>query len=195
MQKAGLYENLDDLELMSFAAGDDREAFAEIYNRYKRPLYLHAYKMLGNREEAKDVLQDVFAGLWGKRHSIEVESDLSPYLYRSVKHRILNLISRKKTQDRYLESLAAFIEESENITDLQVRENELQELIEQEMTRLPPKMREVFELSSRQDLSYKEIGELLGISDKTVKKQVHNARAILRNRLAMITVFLYCFWS
>ncbi len=195
MQKARLYENLDDLELMSYAAEDDREAFAEIYNRYKRPLYLHAYKMLGNQEEAKDVLQDVFAGLWGKRHSIVLESGLSPYLYRSVKYRILNIVSHKKTQDRYLESLAVFIEKSENITDLQVRENELRELIEQEITRLPPKMREVFELSSRQDLSYKEIGELLGISDKTVKKQVHNARAILRNRLAVVSVFLYCFWS
>ncbi len=195
MQKAPLYENLDDLELMAYAADDDREAFAEIYNRYKRPLYLHAYRMLGNQEEAKDVLQDVFAGLWGKRHSIILENGLSPYLYRSVKYRILNIVSHKKTQDRYLESLAAFIEKSENMTDLQLQENELRELIELEITRLPPKMRAVFELSSRQDLSYKEIGEILGISDKTVKKQVHNARAILRNRLAVVSVFLYCLWS
>lgn len=193
MQKAGLYQNLDDLELMSYTAEDDREAFVELYNRYKRPLYLHAYKMLGSQEEAKDVLQDVFARLWGKRHSIVLESGLSPYLYRSVKYRILNIVSRKKTQDRYLESLAAFIEKSENLTDLQVRENELRELIEKEITLLPPKMREVFELSSQQDLSYKEIAEILGISDKTVKKQVHNARTILRNKLAAVLAFLYYF--
>jgi RNA polymerase sigma-70 factor (ECF subfamily) len=185
------YKSLGDLELMSLVSTNDTGAFAEIYQRYKHVLYTHAYRMLGNDDEAKDVLQDVFTSIWDRRHSIALRSSLSSYLIQSTKHRILNIISSKKTEDRYLRSLDNFIEAGSNTTDLQLGGQELQQLIEEEISLLPEKMREVFKLSSTDEFSYQEIGGMLGISDKTVKKQVHKARSILRKKLTFFTFLCF----
>jgi RNA polymerase sigma-70 factor (ECF subfamily) len=179
----GLYHSHTDLELMVLISGDDELAFAEIYQRYKGVLFLHAYRILGSEEEAKDILQDLFAKLWTKRASINLKTTLSAYLYSSVRNRIFDLIAHKKVEEKYISSLAWFIEEGECITDHLMREKELSELIEKEIAMLPPKMREVFLLSRKQNLSHKEIADELNISDKTVKKQVNNALNILREKL------------
>ena len=62
----------------------------------------------------------------------------------------------------------------------------MEELIEKELAALPPKMREVFELSRKANLNYREIAEKLNISDNTVKKQMSNALKILRSRLGVV---------
>lgn len=187
------YQEFSDLELMTLISEDDDQAFAEIYQRYKGVLFMHAYRILGSEEETKDVLQELFTALWTKRNSIVLKVSLSSYLYGAIRNRIFDVIAHKKVEERYIDSLAAFIEEGECVTDHQLRENELAALIEREIALLPPKMRAVFELSRKKNLSYSEIADELHISDKTVKKQVNNALHILRVKLDIafiITVFL-----
>jgi RNA polymerase sigma-70 factor, ECF subfamily len=189
----GAYYKHSDAELIILVSGDDGEAFAEIYQRYKAPLFLHAYRILGNDEEAKDVLQELFATLWVRRNSIDLKTSLSSYLYKSVRNRIFDLIAHKRVEERYIHSLATFIEEGVCITDQQIREKELGEIIEKEVSLLPQKMREIFQLSRNEHLSYKEIAVELKISDKTVKKQVSNALNILREKLD-VAFLLTLFW-
>lgn len=177
------YQNFSDQELMAFVSEDDDLAFAEIYHRYKGILYLHAYRILGNEEESKDVLQELFTTLWSKRSTIVLKGSLSSYLYGACRNRIFDMISHKKVELKYLNSLASFVEEGECVTDHLLREKQLTELIEKEIELLPTKMRQVFELSRKQNLSYTEIANELQISDKTVKKQVTNALHILRTKL------------
>jgi RNA polymerase sigma-70 factor (ECF subfamily) len=186
------YYPSSDLELAALVANDDDQAFAEIYRRYNSVLFLHAYRMLGDQEEAKDILQELFTTLWLNRKEIKLHTSFSSYLYKALRNRIFDVIAHKKVEQKYISSLAAFIEKGEWLTDQQVREKELTVLIEQEVSLLPPKMREVFEMSRNTDLSYKEIAEELRISDKTVKKQVSNALHILRQKLdlAFILVFI-----
>lgn len=177
------YQQSSDFELAALLAQDDDQAFAEIYQRYKGVLFLHAYRMLGDQEEAKDILQELFTTLWVNRKSIKLTTSFSSYLYKAVRNRIFDVIAHRKVEQKYISSLADFIENGECVTDQQVREKELTVLIEREVSLLPPKMRAVFELSRNTDLSYKEIAEELHISDKTVKKQVSNALTILRQKL------------
>ncbi|MFC5412605.1 RNA polymerase sigma factor [Larkinella bovis] len=181
-----------DLELVALIAQDDVQAFAEIYQRYKGILYRHAYRMLNDQEEAKDVLQDLFTTFWTRRKEISVKGSLSSYLYSALRNRIFDLIAHKQVEQKYIQSLAHFMEAGECITDQQVREKELSALIEKEILLLPPRMREVFELSRKHNLSYKEIADELNISDKTVKKQVNNALTILREKIdiAFLLAFL-----
>lgn len=185
----GSYHTYSDLELMGFISQDDELAFAEIYHRYKGVLFLHAYRMLGDEDEAKDILQELFTVLWTKRNNIILNNSLSSYLYGSVRNRIFDFIAHKKVEKRYITSLTDFLTEGECITDHRVREKELSSLIEKEVSLLPPKMREVFELSRKKNLSYKEIADELHISDKTVKKQVNNALNILRKKLDVTFIF------
>lgn len=186
-----MYNKLSDVELTALLKDGDHTAFTEIYSRYWAVLYLHGRKMLRDDEEARDVVQELFTYLWKNAALLAVTGSLSSYLYRSVRNRIFNLIERKRIINDYQKSLIQFLEVGELVTDELVRERELSEQIEKEIQLLPPKMREVFELSRKQHLSYKEIGEQLGISDQTVRRQVSNALSILRTKLGVSVGVIY----
>ncbi|MGX5857936.1 RNA polymerase sigma-70 factor [Dyadobacter jiangsuensis] len=185
------YQGCTDSALLALIADDDQLAFAEVYRRYKGVLFLHARRILGNDEEGKDVLQELFTTLWTRRDSIDLTTNLSAYLYASVRNRVFDIIAHRKVEEKYMASLATFVEKGEYLTDQQLLEQELKEVIEKEIALLPPKMREVFELSRKQELSYKEIADQLHISDKTVKKQVSNALHILREKLDTAFTLLF----
>ncbi|GEO06011.1 DNA-directed RNA polymerase sigma-70 factor [Adhaeribacter aerolatus] len=184
------YHTLADQVLFDLVKSEDEAAFKEIYERYFDVLYIHAYKRLQNKEEAQDVIQEVFAALWDKREHISLTSSLPAYLFTAVRNRILNNLAHRKYELSYLQSLQQFINQGVCQTDHLVRENQLQTLIEKEIAALPPKMQEVFSLSRNAHLSHKEIAAELNLSEQTVKKQVNNALRILRTKLGLL-IFLY----
>jgi RNA polymerase sigma-70 factor (ECF subfamily) len=169
-------------------------AFAEIYTRYKWLLHTHAHKWMHDREEAMDIIHELFSNLWEKRESINFNATLSGYLYTAVRNRILNRVAHKKVESTYISSLQTFLDKGESLTDHLVRENELRAIIEKEIAALPAKMREVFELSRKANLSHKDIAQQLDISEQTVRKHVQNALRALRVRLGVF-VFLYMLFS
>jgi len=176
---------------MDFLKSGDHVAFTEIYNRYKGLLYIHAYKMLRDEEEAKDVLHELFAALWARGKDLVLHTSLSNYLYSAVRNRVLDVVSHKQVESVYLESLQHFMEEGDCITDHLLREKDLAAIIEREIAALPAKMREVFELSRKANLTHKEIAEQLKISEQTVKKQVSNALKILRVKLGVLVYLVF----
>lgn len=185
------YRMLPDAELLELLKVGDRAAYTEIYERYKGILHQHAYKKLGDREEAKEVVQWLFVTLWTRRETLPLETSLSGYLYTAVRNRILNMIAHKAVESRYIGSLEQFYKQGEYITDNQVREQELAAIIEKEIACLPAKMREIFEMSRKTNLSHKEIAETLRLSEQTVRTQVRNALRILRVKLGIVIYLIY----
>ncbi|MCD0488639.1 RNA polymerase sigma-70 factor [Pedobacter sp. MC2016-14] len=185
-----VYRNYTDVELTDLLRSGDHLAFTEIYKRYTNVLQGHAYSKLQDREEAIDLVQELFVSLWTKRESIVIHTTLSGYLYTAVRNRILNVILHKKVASDYITSLQDFIDHGEALTDHLVREKELRLIIEKEISALPEKMRAVFELSRKEGLSHKEIAEKLGLSEKTVKNQVNNSLKALKGKLGPLFVFL-----
>ena len=180
--------NVSDNDLVFLLQEGSEDAYTEIYNRYKWLLHTHAYKKLGDRDAANDLIQELFTSLWVRRKDIVLTSTLSAYLYTSIRNKVLNIIEHRQVESKYIVSVANFAEQYVSATDHKVRENQLMEIIEREIASLPPKMRQVFELSRKSHLSHKEIAEHLGISEETVKSQVKNALKLLRVRLGL---FLY----
>lgn len=181
--------NLSDQELAALLREGDTGAFANIYNQYKATLYLHALRTLNNPDESTDLVQEVFTNLWDKRATFELKSTIANYLYGAIRNRVLNYIARQNTRAQYAKAIQEFLDKGEFITDNLIREKELAAIIEREITSLPEKMRQVFLLSRNTELSHKEIGDQLGISDKTVKKQVANAVRILRLKINLSILF------
>lgn len=184
------YNKLTDLELTNLLKIGDHLAFTEIYNRYKFILHAHAINKLRDREEARDIIQEVFTYMWSKREIIQFSGSLSGYLYGAVRHAILNKITRKQVQERYFNSIKAFAMQRDVVTDHLIRESQLKNYIEKEIALLPPKMREVFEMSRKEYLSHKEIAWKLEISEQTVSKQITNALRILRVKLGIL-IYLF----
>jgi len=177
-----IYSAHTDQELITLLRKGDHNAFTEIYKRYWSVLYLHARHMLRQEDQARDVIQEVFAAMWNKHTQIELTISLNAYLYKAVRNTILNIIRHGKVKENYLADLGDFIDQEKVETDELVRYNDLKRLIEREILNMPPKMREIFEMSRKEGLSHAEIGARLGISDLTVKKQVSKAVTILRKK-------------
>ena len=182
------YGTNTDRELIGLLKEGDRAAFTEIYNRYWSSMYAHVYKMLRDRDDTMDVLQDLFSALWLKATDINPETKLSGHLYLSARNRVFNLIQQHRVRNDFLGSMATFMTEVGTETMDAIDERAMAEAVESEIARLPAKMREVFELSRKHNLTHKEIAEHLDISEQTVRKQVQNALRILRPRLQAIGV-------
>lgn len=181
-------------ELTALLRKGDHAAYARIFHRYKEMLYRHAFNLLGDLDEAEDIVQEVFLVLWQKRETLEPVSSLQAYLYKATRNRIFNLMSHRKVAARYQQSISRFWEQGRYITDEQLREKELTKIIEQEIRALPPGMQRVFRLSREEGLSHQEIGTRLDISPKTAKLQVAKALRILKLRigyffLSFLTLF------
>jgi RNA polymerase sigma-70 factor (family 1) len=186
-----VYSELSDQELSALLKEGDHRAYTEIYHRFKAPLYIHAYNKIRNTEEAKDLVQELFVSLWNNRQTLNLGNHLSSYLYTAVRNRVFRAISRLGLEYAYISSLQDSINQGTCITDHRVRENQLQEMINREIDALPPKMREIFLLSRRNNLTHSEIAEKLGIAEPTVKKQVNNALKTLRVKLGMFTFLIF----
>lgn len=180
-----------DQQLLDCLKSGDQLAFAEIYKRYWKVMYFHALKMLGDEDDAKDLVQELFAAIWTKRRDIPFNSNLSGYLYITIRNKIINLVQQKKVRRDYVGSLAVFTEETSNGTVEHLDEKELLIIVEKEIQNLPVKMRQVFELSRKQYLSHKEIASELNISDKTVKKQIGYAIRLIKLKLDVLTRIIF----
>src|SRR5690606_38566037 len=180
-----------DEELFDLVKEERRDAYEEIYHRFKGVLYAHAYRMLGDREEVRDLIQEVFVALWSKKESLLIKN-VSAYLYSSVRNRVIDRVSRQQSKNKYLDSMSFYAEHySYQVPDRILYEKELRALIEAEVEALPERMRLIFQMSRKEHLSHKEIGEKLGISETTVRKQVNNALKILRSRFKNRDSFIF----
>jgi RNA polymerase sigma-70 factor (ECF subfamily) len=186
----GVYSNRTDIELAHLLKAGDHTAYTELYERYFPLLFIHAYKRLRDEEQAKDLIQEFFTILWDKRTSFTLTSSLSGYFFTSVNNRVIDHFLHEEVQSRYINAFSGFLETENVKTDHLVREKQLALLIENEIQTLPTKMREIFELSRKGNLSHKEIADKLNISEKTVDRQISNALIRLKNKLGPFHVLL-----
>ncbi|MFC1226159.1 RNA polymerase sigma factor [Pedobacter sp. BG31] len=189
----GVYRSYSDSELAYLLTQGDDLAFTEIYNRFYGLLFIHASRRLNDEEEAKDVLHQLFESLWVKRMQVAPDGNLSAYLYTAVRNRVLDVFAHQKVENRYVDSLQDYIDQDHVLTDYMVREKQMARLIEQEIDALPPKMREIFILSRKENKSHKEIALELGLSELTVKTQVKKALRILKSRLGLVIYVAFLF--
>ncbi|SDF15175.1 RNA polymerase sigma-70 factor, ECF subfamily [Mucilaginibacter pineti] len=187
------YQILSDSELVDKLNQQDNRAFEEVYNRYWLPLYNHARRMLKDEDEAADVVQEIFSAVLEKMGSLTFHTTLAAYLFQATRFRIINLFHREQVKIKYVQSLKAYINKHSAPADEVYREKEMAELIEHEIAALPPRMREVFELSRKAYLTNKEIAEITSISEATVKK--HLAVALKRLRAKLTSALLLNFMA
>ncbi|QOR66816.1 RNA polymerase sigma factor SigW [Cytobacillus suaedae] len=169
----------------------DQNAFAEIVELYKDKVFQLCYRMLGNRHEAEDIAQEAFLRAYVNIHSYDTKRKFSTWLYRIATNLSIDRI-RKKKPDYYLDAEVAGTEGltmySQVAADVSLPEDEvesleLQETIQKEILKLPDKYRSVIVLKYIDELSLKEISEILDLPVGTVKTRIHRGREALRNQL------------
>lgn len=168
-----------DHELAQGICDSDTRAFDALVVRYYQPLVNMVIRYVGSPDAAEDVLQDVFTRLWEKRSIWEIPDSVKAYLYVASRNAALDSLRRSQTRSRLEESGGAEELGNKHVTNPaeELEFKEFAEALEHAVSELPERGREVYILSYRQGLSYREIAEILGVSVSTVK--THIARAII----------------
>lgn len=148
--------------------------FEKEYNRLLLPLGMYALRIVMDVSEAEDIVQNVFVNVWNHIQQGYEPENLKSYLYRAVRNASLKFLFKeeKNTEED--------IENAEDVTEEAVDTSERDARLWQAVNALPPKCREVFLMSKRDNYSYKEIAEALGISVKTVENHLTKAMKSLR---------------
>lgn len=142
---------------------DKRYAFKEIFKKFYASQVMFAFKLLGSKHDAEDVVQEVFLSIWKSNNIFKNEIAFKAYLYMSTKNRSIDFIRKKKFKKEELDN--NFFSDEE--VDLIVRE-EAYSLLYKAIKELPPQTRRVI-LKSMEGLTVQETANALGISINTVK--------------------------
>jgi RNA polymerase sigma-70 factor (ECF subfamily) len=175
------YGSYTDQQLITLLRDGNEMAFTAIYNRYWAGLFRDVMSVVRARDDAEDILQELFESLWKRRAMVEINSSLAGYLHASARYITLHFIERNTARFPRLRLLAERLSTVEMPSiESQIDAKALEGAVGEIVDRLPEKMREVYRLSRSENLSYREISLKLGISEETVKKQVYNALKIIR---------------
>src|SRR5690606_27212722 len=131
------YKLASDDKLVDLLRADDQEAYTEIYRRHAEKLYVHLRNKLRDREEAKDVIQEVFTALWNNRAGIKPRANISAYLFAAVRYKTINLLLQQKRFTQYLEASATAFPAEPARADHRMRKREPQDGINAEVKRFP----------------------------------------------------------
>jgi RNA polymerase sigma-70 factor, ECF subfamily len=157
-----------------FQAGDEF-AFVSLYNRYKGPIYAFCYKMMGDREQARDVMQETFLRVYENRDRLTSTKAFKSWIFTIARNQCLNQIRKDRrevplTDEGEIASLktdspASRLEKSERIA-----------LVTRHINALKPDYKEVIVLREYQNMSYEEIAAVTRSTISAVKSRLFKAR-------------------
>lgn len=172
---------VDDTELVERVRAGDGAAFDLLVERHMRRAYSVAYRLLGQREDAEDLVQDAFLAALEKIDTFKAGRSFAPWFYRILVNRGLN--SRKSRALRRMDALPPEIADASRSPLRDAERAELREMLTAVLANLPPRQKSIVELFELEGFSSLEIAEVLGLSDGTVRWHLHQARAKLREAL------------
>lgn len=165
-----------DDDLVALARKGVESAFAELYHRYKVPLFNYCVAMVRSMEDAEDALQDTFRYFFMRLGTYVHQGKLKPYLYRLAHSFCIDILRRRQRAPRPLEADVPLPEGSTDVV----------EHVRKCIGELPEAYRTVLTLRLLHDFSYEEIAETLDCPMGTVKSRIHHAIELLRKCLGAV---------
>jgi len=182
-----------DAALMLLVKQGDMDAFAQLVDKYKRPVMNLAYRMLRDLTEAEDLAQNVFVQVHKSAARYEVSSKFSTWLFTIARNLCLNEIRRRTrhpteslegAHPEYEDQPRQQFEDKKNFSPPDtLLHGELEQKIEEALAALPENQRTAILLCRRDELSYEEIAKVLGCSLSATKSLIHRGREVLKQRL------------
>jgi len=160
----------------------DKGAFEYVYREYFTVLVSYSFRFVEFREDAEEIVQDIFIKFWDKCQALEPGSSVKNYLFRAARNSCINHLKHEKVKDNYRNYVIDFLERSSDPANDYPSTDKMQ-LVRAEIENLPPRCREIFNMSRFDGLKYQEIADHLGLSVKTVEVQMGKALRVLREKL------------
>jgi RNA polymerase sigma-70 factor (ECF subfamily) len=180
------YKKYSDEELMSLIGNGNITYLKELYNRYSNKLLFYFYRMLGGDEEkAQDFLQDVFLKIIEKPDQFNEKMKFSTWIFTIASNLCKNEYRRMKVRETTRNEPDMDHHEQINTNDQihKINHNDFEKAVQQELRKMDPEQRSTFILRFQENLSIKEIGEILNCSPGTVKSRIFYTTKKLDSRL------------
>jgi len=183
---------MEDLELIRQLKSGDETAFRLLVDQYQKFVLNSCYKFVYNRETAEDLTQEVFIEVYRSINLFRADSKLSTWIYRISITKSLDYLKGQKRKKRFaiLKSLFGEDEVEERISapdnnspDKILENNDRLKVLSWALSKLPENQRIAFTLSKSDEISYKEISEVLGVSVSSVESLIHRAKQNLKKKL------------
>lgn len=171
-------------ELVVLIQKDDRVAFYILYERYCKRLHGFVLRYIKQKEDAEEIVQEVFVKIWESRNKIDAYSSFEAFLFTVAYNTTISLLRKRITEEKYLKHLKS-LQLPDNPPDLidEIQFNELNDQVQTLLNELTPRQKEVFQLSRGEGLAHDEIAKRLDISVNTVKKHISNTLSFLKSRI------------
>lgn len=170
-------------------SGGDADAFAAIFEMYKKRVFSVAFKVLKSETEAEEIVQDVFMSVWTAKANLNNVNDPEAYLFTIVYNKIYSHLKKVSRDQRLLDAMAHRINLMQSTTDETIAAHETGKLINEAVQKLPAQQRAVYEFSKQDGLTYDEIAEYMHISRNTVRNHLSEAMKTIRIFLKNAAMF------
>ena len=170
----------------------DIKSFRILVDEHQKKVLNTCYRFVGNREDAEDLTQEVFIEVYKSISSFRGESQISTWIYRIAVTKSLDFIRKKKRKKRFAILKNTFSGDTveEDIPDNQnlnpgskIEEKDRIRILNEALESLPENQRAAFTLSKYDEMSYKEIAEILNTTVSSVESLIHRAKENLKKKL------------
>jgi RNA polymerase sigma-70 factor (ECF subfamily) len=161
-----------------------KEAFEALYRFYYPRLCQFAFRYVHSKQIAEDLVHDVFYKVWVKRGNLKSQGTLKSYLYTAVRNQALNHLEKGKVRKWADDEVLIELESAEIGPSEELSNKELEKAITEAIEQIPERRRHIFLMHREDQLTYREIAEMLDISVKTVETQMSRSLKFLRHKLA-----------
>lgn len=167
--------------------------FIDVYKAYHERLINFASGLVETKEDAENIVQDVFLNLWEKKELLLQVENVSSYLYKIVRNQCIDHLKHKLLQEKYVDNMQASYERelyyklqsADALEDAYSFNEHVEKTITEAVEALPHRCREIFIMSRYEGLKYKEISERLSLSVNTIETQMSIALKKLRGKLKL----------
>jgi RNA polymerase sigma-70 factor (ECF subfamily) len=181
--QAAAPETSSDEMLIRRIAEGDQLAMRTLFGRHRVPLYRWLLRLVGDEALAEDLLSDVFLDVWRQAATFEARSSVSTWLLAIARYKALS--ARRRRPDVALdETIASSVADPADDPEVMLQKKNRAELLRHSLARLSPEHVEVIDLVYFHGKSVKEVAEIVGIAEATVKTRMFYARKKLAEVVA-----------
>lgn len=183
--------SLEDDKLVQRAREGDESAYKTLTEKYERSLYFHVRKMIKDRDQVEDLVQEAFMKAYDNLSSYNTNYAFSTWLYRIATNHTIDYLRKKKLQTMSIDEpvktkegeMQFQLSDDEAETDRHIIRKQRQKIVRNAIEELPRKYRQVIELRHMEEKSYQEIADELDLPLGTVKAHIFRARELLYKAL------------
>lgn len=170
-----------DYQLVKAFINQDDDGFSLLFDRYKDDVYTYSLSLLKREDFAEEIVQEVFMKIWLYRDRLDVNQNFKSFLFTLTRNFTFNFMKKAAGDRKLREEVFSLNTEEFSPIETAIQEEAMESIKREALDLLPPRRREIFQMSRFDGKSYQEISQELGISLSTVKSQMSKALETMRD--------------